>query len=85
MTAGDRSNSSGAGVSSLLSGSSANDRVVKVNHFIDTEIKVHHKYDTKIEVHHSTHSSAGAHHSDGAANTGDVNSVGSSVGESEHD
>ena len=65
MTAGGRSNSSGAGVSSLVSGGTVNDTVSRVNH--------------------STHSSAGAHHSDGAANAGDANNVGSSVGEGDYD
>ena len=69
MTAGGRSNSSGAGVSSLVSGSSANDRVINVNQQNDIQIKVNQNNDTHIKVHHSTNSSAGAHHSDDATNT----------------
>ena len=45
MTAGGRSNSSGAGVSSLVSGGSVNDSIEKVNHQNDTVIKVDHQHD----------------------------------------
>ena len=48
MTAGGRSNSSGAGVSSLVSGSGVNDGIIKVHHHIDTVMKVNQNYDSKI-------------------------------------
>ena len=52
MTAGGRSNSSGAGVSSLVSGSGKNDRVWKINKQNEIKMKVNHNYDTNGKVYH---------------------------------
>ena len=45
MTASGRSSSSGAGVSSLVSGGSAKDIKIKVNHQNDSKSKVHQEND----------------------------------------
>ena len=53
MTAGERSNSSGEGVSSLVSGSSRNDRNLKIDHVSNIILKINQQNDSKIKVHHN--------------------------------